>query len=150
MTVLTAAEAGPGTVRTARARALCAPLGAAGAVAAATVALNRTGGHDLGPLATCWFHAGTGLYCPFCGSLRGVAALSHGDVLTALHDNAPVMLLLGVATLIWGRRILFAFAGKTVERTGINGLANMSLAAFFLVFTIYRNTPYGAWLAPLS
>jgi hypothetical protein len=137
-------------VRTSRARALSAPLGAAGAVVAATVALNRTGGHDLGPLATCWFHAGTGLYCPFCGSLRGVAALSHGDVLTALHDNAPVMLLLGVATLIWGRRILFAFAGRTVGRNGINGPASVALAAFFLVFMIYRNTPYGAWLAPLS
>ena len=147
---LTAAEAGPGTVHTSRVRALAAPLTAAGAVTAATVVLNRTGGHDLGPVATCWFHAGTGLYCPFCGSLRGVAALSHGDVLTALHDNAPVVLLLGVATLIWGRRILFAFAGRTVGRNGINGPAGLALAAFFLVFMIYRNTPYGAWLAPLS
>jgi hypothetical protein len=148
--VLTAEQTGPGTVRTSRARALPVPLGAAGAVVAATVVLNRTGGHDLGPLSTCWFHAGTGLLCPFCGSLRGVAALSRGDVLTALHDNAPVMLLLGVTTLIWGRRILFAFTGKAVDQTRINGRTNVALAAFFLVFTIYRNTPYGTWLAPLS
>jgi hypothetical protein len=32
----------------------------------------------------------------------------------------------------------------------INGRTNVALAAFFLVFTIYRNTPYGTWLAPLS
>jgi hypothetical protein len=89
-------------------------------------------------------------HCPFCGSLRGVAALSNGDVLAALHDNAPVMLLLGVAALIWGRRILFLFAGKTVESTSINERASVALATFFLVFMIYRNTPYGAWLAPLS
>jgi len=146
--VLTEAKAGPETVRASRTRALALPLGAAGAVAAATVVLHRTGGYDLGPLATCWFKAGTGLYCPFCGSLRGVAALSHGDVLTALHDNAPVMLLLGVATLIWGRRVLFAFAGKIVDQPRINSRATVALSVFFLLFTIYRNTPYGAWLAP--
>ena len=147
--VLTEAKAGPETVRTSRTRALALPLGAAGAVAAATVVLHRTGGYDLGPLATCWFKAGTGLYCPFCGSLRGVAALSHGDVLTALHDNAPVMLLLGVATLIWGRRVLFAVAGKIVDQPRINSRATVALSVFFLLFTIYRNTAYGAWLAPL-
>lgn len=148
--VLTATHAGPGTVRTSRPRALAAPLAGAGGIAAATVLLYRSGGHDLGPLATCWFHAGTGLYCPFCGSLRGVAALSHGDVLAALHDNAPVMLLLGVAALIWGRRVLFALAGRVVDQPRTNGPANLALAAFFLVFAIYRNTGHGAWLAPLS
>jgi Protein of unknown function (DUF2752) len=148
--VLTANTAGLGTVHTSRSRALALPLGSAGVVSAATVVLYRTGGHDLGPLATCWFHAGTGLYCPFCGSLRGVAALSHGNLLAALHDNAPVLLLLGVATLIWGRRVLSAFAGTTVSRTGLSGRTSVALAAFFLVFMIYRNTPYGAWLAPLG
>ncbi|HEX7535586.1 MAG TPA: DUF2752 domain-containing protein [Dermatophilaceae bacterium] len=148
--LLTAAQAGPGTVHTSRARALAVPLTAAGAVTAATVVLNRTGGHDLGPLATCWLHAGTGLYCPFCGSLRGVAALSRGDVLAALHDNAPVMLLLGVATLIWCRRVIFALAGMVVDQPRTSGRVNVALAAFFLVFMIYRNTGYGAWLAPLS
>jgi len=137
-------------VGTSRTRALSLPLAAASAVAAATVVLHQTGGHGLGPLATCWFHAGTGLSCPFCGTLRGVAALSNGGPLTALHDNAPVMLLLGVATLVWGRRLLFAATGKTVDHPNISGGAYRALGAFFLLFTIYRNTPYGAWLAPLS
>ena len=148
--VLSAPQAGPGTVRTSRARALAAPLAGGAAVTTATMLVHRTGGHDLGPLATCWFHAGTGLYCPLCGSLRGVAALSHGDLLAALHDNAPVMLLLGVATLVWGRRVLFALAGRTVNRISLSRHLTLALAVFFLVFAIYRNTPYGAWLAPLS
>ena len=142
--------AGPGTECASRIRAIAAPLSAAAAVTVATAVLYRTGGYDLGPLATCWFHAGSGLYCPFCGSLRGVAALSHGDALTALHDNAPVMLLLGVAALIWGRRVAFAMAGKIVDQPRIGGRASLALGAFFLVFAIYRNTPYGEWLAPLS
>lgn len=147
--VPTAARAGA-TVHTSRARALVLPLAAASAVTAASVVLHRTGGHGLGPLATCWFHAGTGLHCPFCGTLRGVAALSSGDPLTALHDNAPVMLLLGVATLVWGRRVAFATTGKIVDQPRISGRAQLALAAFLLMFTIYRNTPYGSWLAPLS
>jgi hypothetical protein len=137
-------------VRTSRARALAGPLGAAGAVAAATVVLHGTGGYHLGPLASCWFHAGTGLYCPFCGSLRGVAALSHGDVLAAMHDNGPAMLLLGLAVLIWGRRLVFALSGQIVDQPRTGRRANAAFAALLLVFMIYRNTPYGAWLAPLD
>lgn len=148
--VLTALQAGPGTPRTSRARALAVPLAGAGAVSAGTLLLHATGGHDLGPLATCWFHAGTGLYCPFCGSLRAVAALSHGEVLTALHDNAPVLLLGGVATLIWARTVMFALAGRSVDQPRTQGRANLALAAVLLMFAIYRNTGYGAWLAPLS
>jgi len=148
--VLTALRAGPGTVRTSRARALAAPLAGGAAVTAATLLLHRTGGQDLGPLATCWFHAGTGLYCPFCGSLRGVAALTRGDVIAALQNNAPVMLLLGLAALIWGRRMLFALAGKIVDQPRTDRRATLVLAGFFLGFAIYRNTGYGAWLAPLS
>ena len=148
--VLTATPTGPGTGHASRSRALAIPLGSAAVVAAATGMLNRTGGHNLGPGATCWFHAGTGLFCPFCGSLRGVAALSHGDLLSALHDNAPVMLLLGVATVLWGHRIVHTLAGETVNPVSFGGRAGVALAAFFLVFMIYRNTPYGAWLAPLS
>jgi hypothetical protein len=136
-------------VNISRRRALAVPLAAAGAVAGATLLLNRTGGRGLGPAATCWFRAATGLSCPFCGSLRGLAALSHGDVLASLHDNAPVMLLLGVATLVWGRRVLFALAGRVVDQPRINGRTTLALAGFFLLFAIYRNTPYGAWLAPL-
>jgi len=145
-----APSTGPGAVITSRARALAAPLGGACAVGAATIVLNLTHGRDLGPLATCWFYAWTGLHCPFCGSLRGVAALSHGDIVAALHNNAPVMLLLGVATLIWGRRLLYAMGGKVIDQPRTKGRANAAMGVFFLLFAIYRNTPYGAWLAPLS
>ena len=144
------ASAGPGNVSTSRTRALAAPLGGACTVGAATIVLNLTDGRGLGPLARCWFQAGTGLSCPFCGSLRGVAALSHGDILAALHNNAPVMLLLGFATLIWGRRLLYAVGGKVIDQPRVSGRAYAALGVFFLVFATYRNTPYGAWLAPLS
>ncbi|MEO8518530.1 MAG: DUF2752 domain-containing protein [Dermatophilaceae bacterium] len=139
-----------GIVSTSRARALIPALGAAGAVAVATTVLHRSGGHGLGPLAGCWFHGLTGLQCPFCGSLRGVAALSYGDPLAALHDNAPVMLLLGVATLIWGRRLFYAATGKIVDQPRVGGGTYVALGLFFLAFTIYRNIPSGSWLAPLS
>lgn len=147
----TTTKAGPAPVRTSRRRALTLPLATAGTVAVATALLHRTDGRGLGPLATCWFRAGTGMYCPFCGSLRGVAALSHGDVLAALHNNAPVMALLGVATLLWGRQVYVALVGgRVIDQTTVDRRAGIALITFFLLFAIYRNTPYGGWLAPLS
>ncbi|WP_162831231.1 DUF2752 domain-containing protein, partial [Amycolatopsis ruanii] len=51
----------------------------------------------------CWFHALTGLDCPFCGGSRALGALLHGDVLAALSYNAfalVVLLPLAVVTLV--------------------------------------------------
>ena len=39
------------------------------------------------------FHAMTGLWCPGCGGLRAVHDLTHGHLVTALHENALVVLL---------------------------------------------------------
>jgi Protein of unknown function (DUF2752) len=58
----------------------------------------------------CWFHALTGLDCPFCGGSRAVGALLHGDPLAALGYNAfAVVVLLPVAVaalVLLGRREL--------------------------------------------
>ncbi len=110
--------------------------------------LHATGGWHLGPLATCWFHASTGLWCPFCGSLRGVAALSHGQLLDALSFNLPVMLLLPVAAALWLRRLTWATRGRVVDQLHLGRRGYLALAAAMIAFTVLRNTPYGAWLAP--
>src|SRR5215472_13657034 len=51
----------------------------------------------------CQFHQLTGLHCPGCGATRALYALLHGDLVTALHDNALFVALLAAAGLrgIW-------------------------------------------------
>jgi hypothetical protein len=139
-------------VRTSRLRACAVPLGAAAAAAAAAAVglavLHRTGGHDLGPLARCWFNAATGLQCPFCGGLRCLAALSEGHLTEALSLNLLVTLVVPLAAGIWLRRMVFALRGLVVDqpRTGDRGFAVVCVVS--LAFAVVRNTPYGAWLAP--
>ena len=48
----------------------------------------------------CPFHAATGLYCPLCGSLRGVGDLAHGHVMAALGSN--LLLVVTLPLLAWG------------------------------------------------
>lgn len=54
------------------------------------------------PLPHCWFHELTGFDCPFCGGTRCLAALSHGDLLTAFGQNPAVCLacFTGMAWLV--------------------------------------------------
>lgn len=137
----------PGSATT-RPRALATPLSAAVGVGGFVAVLHATGGWQLGPLATCWFHAGTGLWCPFCGSMRAVGALSHGHLIQAMSLNLPVVLLLPVAVAIWLRRLAWATRGRVVDPPSIGGRAYLVLGTVFVVFAVLRNTPYGAWLAP--
>lgn len=93
----------------------------------------------------CPLHAVTGLWCPMCGATRATHALLHGDVVTALHDNAFYVLtlpLLLVAVWRW-------YDGWT--RPGRPVLARPVLFAFLavgLVFTLVRNLPVGHLLIP--
>ena len=45
----------------------------------------------------CPFHSATGIYCPLCGGLRALHALSRGHVETAIRDN--LLLVAAVAML---------------------------------------------------
>jgi len=49
----------------------------------------------------CPFRLVTGLYCPFCGGLRMVHDLAHGQVIQALHDDALALPLLLFAVAAW-------------------------------------------------
>src|SRR4051812_39541846 len=42
----------------------------------------------------CLFHTLTGLHCPGCGATRAMYALLHGQLTTALHQNALATLAL--------------------------------------------------------
>lgn len=90
----------------------------------------------------CLFHTLTGLNCPGCGATRGMHALLNGDILTALHFNA--MLIVFVPLMIYGFvwLILFGIRGKGLP---IPNFAARSLWMFLILmlgFGVLRNLPF--------
>jgi|SRR5450756_1326302 len=95
----------------------------------------------------CQFHRLTGLNCPGCGMTRALYVLLHGDLATALRDNALFVLALPVllARGLWlarkksqGCPAAKFFPGRTL----------WVLLIIALAFTILRNLPAFAFLSP--
>ncbi len=151
MTPMVLLETAPGNATTSRGRALLAPAVTALGVGAVILRLHQTNGIDVAPFALCPFHAVTGFWCPFCGGLRGVAALSHGDVAAALSSNLPAMLLLPFIAASWVIWVRAGWRRIPVRRLVVSRRQSTVLVVVFLVFTVWRNLPMlplGAWLAP--
>lgn len=149
---MTQIAAWPGAGSTSRPRALAMAAGSAVLLGAALVRLHTTGGVDVAPVPLCPFHAVTGLSCPFCGSLRAVADLTHLDVAAALSSNLPVVLLvLPALVLTWGLWVQQLVTGRSSPRLRVTNQTWAALGVLFLVFAVWRNLPQlplGAWLAP--
>lgn len=130
-------------------RRLGPPLAALAAVALPVGYVAAVDPNTPGHYPDCPFLAATGWWCPGCGGLRCVHALTHGDVLTALQDNAPAVLMTVVLTVLWTRWTWAAARGGPPPRIAL-GLRQVVLPALLLlVFTIARNLPVGTGLAPL-
>lgn len=136
-----------------RARRLRAPLLTAGAVGLAVTALAVRDPHVPGSWGTCPYLLATGFYCPGCGILRGVHDVARGDLGAALSSNlvffAVVAPLLVVTWALWLRR---AWTGERRRPLPVGRAARTALVVaavvLTLAFTVARNTPQGAWLAP--
>jgi Protein of unknown function (DUF2752) len=101
--------------------------------------------HKIYPV--CQFHRLTGLNCPGCGMTRALYALLHGDVLTALHDNALFVFALGTLAI---RADWFGwneFRGRA-NREFFPVKFLLPLLGVALVFTVLRNLPACAFLSP--
>lgn len=129
------------------------PLAALGVAAAAVGWLRHTGGYDVlpGGLASCPLHATTGLWCPFCGGLRCVAAVSHGDLAAAASLNVVVLALLPVLVVWWGLTLRAAWLGEPGAGPRVTNRGWLWVGAVLVAFMVWRNVPalpVGAWLAP--
>jgi hypothetical protein len=94
----------------------------------------------------CPLHALTGLNCPLCGGTRAVYALMHGDVATAIRDNAPFVLglpLIAFVLLRWTGNAVSCQQRRMLPRT-----VWLVLLALIVVFGVVRNLPFGGWLSP--
>lgn len=129
------------------ARRLLAPVAVAGGAAAVLVLVARVDPDQPGHYPVCPFLALTGLYCPGCGTLRALHALTHGDLVTALARNPLTVLTLPLLLAVW-----LAWAVREVRGRGRTTMAPpwllWCLAGAQLLFWVLRNLPGFGWLAP--
>ena len=136
------AEAGRG-----RASRTTAPLVVGGLVLATTVALRLHDPHQQGSWGLCPFRLLTGWDCPGCGGLRAVNDLTHGDVAAAAGSNLFLVASLPGLVALWAWWLWRTLHGQSPRPAGLR--VKPLVTAYFvllLVFTVVRNTPWGAAL----
>lgn len=92
---------------------------------------------------SCPVNALTGLYCPGCGSLRGIHALMHGELATALRYNW--LLSLGLIAALWTIVSFVPRIRRIAHQLPVWIQIYMTprvLLSVVLVYTILRNLPW--------
>jgi hypothetical protein len=143
-----AAAADAGRVGDTRRKPLRQPalVGAAGL--GAVIALHVRDPHQQGSWGFCPFRALTGLPCPGCGGLRAVNDLTNGDLVSALSSNAMAVALVLGGSLLWLGWTVQAAGGRAYLSSRALTMTALAFAAAFVVFGIFRLTPWGIWFRP--
>ncbi len=109
--------------------------------------------HTSGSWGSCPYLLATGFHCPGCGILRGVHDVAHGELGAALGSNLVFFALVApVLVVTWSLWLRRAWTGEPRRPLPLGrvGRAALVVAAVLvtITFTVARNTPQGAWLAP--
>lgn len=104
---------------------------------------NRPGHYPVCPLLRF-----TGIYCPGCGGLRCAHAVVHGDLAEALHDNAFAVALFAGFAVFWVWSLVRAVRRRPVAGPPLRAWHWWAIGGAVLAFTVVRNLPFGAALAP--
>ncbi|WP_407639668.1 DUF2752 domain-containing protein [Actinacidiphila guanduensis] len=137
-----AAAPRPGAVRRA-----AVPLGVLAAVAGGFAYVGAVDPNTPGHYPVCPLLYYTGVYCPGCGGLRSAYAVAHGRFGTALGCNALAVAGYAVFAVVWAVWLVRAVRGRPFEPV-LRPSHRWALLALVLAFTVVRNLPFGAALAP--
>jgi hypothetical protein len=128
---------------------MLAPAATVGLLGAAAAALHLRDPHVSGSWGLCP-SAAVGFWCPGCGGLRGVHDLTYLRLVDAASSNLLLVVALPVVVVLLGRWVLDAWSGR--ERAPLPHRTHVTLLTLGLLglatFTVLRNLPAGAWLAP--
>ncbi|MER7761896.1 DUF2752 domain-containing protein [Streptomyces sp. NPDC097619] len=133
-----------------RLRRMAAPVFTFAGVAAAFGYVATVDPYEPGHYPVCPLFRLTGLLCPGCGGLRSAHSFATGDLAGALGANAVAVLgyfLFAGFTALW---LLRAWQGRPrPEPTRLLPAAGWwAVGALVLAFSVLRNLPAGAALAP--
>jgi len=98
----------------------------------------------------CLVNSLTGLECPGCGATRAVHALLDGDLPLALQNNALVILAIPVVVALLVRWAVRRARGITTAPPAPSRGVVLAVLALTAVYTVARNLPGFAFLAPTS
>jgi hypothetical protein len=127
---------------------MLAPVALVGGLGLATLALHLRDPHDSYSWGQCP-SAALGLACPGCGGLRAVNDLTNLRLADAASSNLALVVALPllVAGIVWWS--LARWRGTTVSAPArVRVPATVVAVVLMAAFTLLRNTPAGAWLAP--
>nr|WP_274387804.1 DUF2752 domain-containing protein [Salsipaludibacter albus] len=96
----------------------------------------------------CPFHAVTGLWCPGCGGLRAIGDLTHGDVGAAVSSNVLAVVLVAVLAVAFAAWVGRRWRGVEDRMIVLSNRWSIGAIVLLALFTVVRNLPAGAWLAP--
>ena len=126
---------------------MAGPASGALAAGAATGLLYLVNPHAHTVFLPCPFRLITGLYCPFCGGLRMVHDLAHGQVAVALHDDALAVPVLLIVAAAWLNVAVGRWRGRPVVRVRRPGWLWPAVAVILIAWTVLRNLPFGPFSA---
>lgn len=153
--MVTRAPAGPAyaeSVTTARSRnrtrARWAPYAVLAGVLGAVAYVALVDPDEQGHYPTCPFLALTGYYCPGCGALRMIHALSRGHMAEAFGRNALALVTLPLLGYVWVRWAVAARRGRPLQAKIVRPSALIAFAVVIVVYGVVRNLPFAHVLAP--
>ncbi|MFI0484477.1 DUF2752 domain-containing protein [Actinomadura sp. 9N215] len=104
--------------------------------------------NEAGHYPGCPFLAMTGYYCPGCGMMRSVHALTHGDVGTAFGLNPLMFVLLPVFGYMFVRWTVLGARGMPMRSALFRPVVAYSFVGVLAVYWVVRNLPFAQALAP--
>lgn len=131
-----------------RARRLAAPALTLVPAAAALAYVGTVDPNEPGHYPVCPLFRLTGVLCPGCGGLRSAHAFAQGDLVTALGANALAVVgyfVFAGFMVLW---LVRAYRGGPTPRFAVTPLYWWGIGAVALAFSVVRNLPFGAALAP--
>lgn len=102
---------------------------------------------DGGRFPVCPTRALLGIDCPACGTLRGLHALSRGNVGLALDHNLLLLLAVPIGAIVWLRWVASAL-GREPAPVQVPRWVVPCLVVIATAFAVVRNLPGGPlpWL----